>query len=156
MMSDNARQVLIHLIWGIVSLVSMTILLIGATMESLSEHPFILRVEADSNVVKISENMALGMKTQSENILEQEDNNIILQLPDRDIPARLGPDVSIINISKDVRISCRSAGVCSQNPKFEGCEKQGDGVNWCCKNTGTCTLLGTYSTLTKSEEDPIR
>ena len=64
MMSDNARQVLIHLIWGIVSLVAVVMLLIGATMETLSEKPIIIRVEADNNMVKISENMANGMQAE--------------------------------------------------------------------------------------------
>jgi len=76
-MSDNAKQVLIHLIWAVFATISVTVLLIGATAESLAKNPMVIRIEVDDNLVKISENIKDTQNTDSYRQTAQGPNGII-------------------------------------------------------------------------------
>jgi hypothetical protein len=110
----------VHLIWAITAILCSAIIIGSvAWIFSPTDWRVIIRIEADDNTEKIFEKA------------------MIQQLQPIQSANKIVPN--------SVRAICGSPGVCVQNQKLDGCEKQSDGVNWCCKTTNTCTLIGVYN-----------
>lgn len=56
-MDDNTKLVWIHIIFGIVIIIAMTLILLGYIWTQSTDNPFIFRLETDNNTVKIAETM---------------------------------------------------------------------------------------------------